>query len=132
MLKEEALEIKRGGKKCKTRLTIAFFVNAAGQKINESIVTWRSAKPRCFKNLINLKRPYDMHYYSSKKPWMTSEIMDSVLTKINRKMAAAKRNILLYGNAPCHPEDFVVSYSIIKVVFYLKTLRQDCNLYMNV
>ena len=65
MLKEEALEIKRGGKKSKTRLTIAIFVNAAGQKINESIVTWRSAKPRCFKNLINLKRPYDMHYYSS-------------------------------------------------------------------
>ena len=60
---------------------------------------------------------------------MTSEIMDSVLTKINRKMAAAKRNILFFmDNAPCHPENLVVSYSNIKVLFYLKTLRKDCNL----
>ena len=56
--------------------------------------------------------------------------MHSVLTKINRKMTAAKRNILLFmDDAPCHPEIFVVSYSNIKVVFfYLKILRQDCNL----
>ena len=55
--------------------------------------------------------------------------MDSVLTKINRKMATAKRNILPFmGNGPCHPENFVVSYSHMKVVFYLKTLRQNCNL----
>ena len=60
---------------------------------------------------------------------MTREIMDSVLTKINRKMATAKRNILPFmGNGPCHPENFVVSYSHMKVVFYLKTLRQNCNL----
>ena len=40
---------------------------------------------------------------------MTSEIMDSALTKINRNMAAAKRNILLFmDKAPCHPENFVV------------------------
>ena len=52
---------------------------------------------------------------------MPSEIMDSVLIKINRKMAAAERNILLFmDNAPCHPENFVVSYSNIKVVFLTK------------
>ena len=52
---------------------------------------------------------------------MVSEIMDSVLTKINRKMAVAKGNILLFmDNAPCHPENFVVSYSSMKVVFLPK------------
>ena len=52
---------------------------------------------------------------------MTSEIMDSVLTKFNRKMAAAKRNILLFmDNTPCHPENFAVSYSNIKVLFLPK------------
>ena len=52
---------------------------------------------------------------------MASEIMDSVLTKINRKMAPAKRNILFFmHNAPCHLENFVVSYSNIKVVFLPK------------
>ena len=52
---------------------------------------------------------------------MTSEIMDSLLTEINQKMAAAKRNILLFmDNAPCHPENFVVSYSNMNVVFLPK------------
>ena len=111
----------RGGKKSKTRLTIALFVSVAGEKVIEPIVIWRSTKPRCFKKLINPKRPYDVHYYSSQKSCMTSEIMDSVLTKINRKMAAAKRKILFFmDNAPCHPENFVVSYSNIKEVFLPK------------
>ena len=49
---------------------------------------------------------------------MTNEIMDSVLTKINQKMAAAERDTLLFmDNAPCHPENFVVSHSNIKAVF---------------
>ena len=52
---------------------------------------------------------------------MTSEIIDSVLTKISRKMANDKRNILLsMDNVPCHPENFVVSYSNMKVVFLPK------------
>ena len=52
---------------------------------------------------------------------MTSEIIAFVLTKINQKMAASKGNILLFMyNVPCHPENFVVSYSNIKVVFLPK------------
>ena len=36
-------------------------------------------------------------------------------------MAAAKGNILFFmDNAPCHPENFVVSYSNMKVVFLPK------------
>ena len=111
----------RGGKKSKMRLTIAFFVSTAGDKVIEPIVIWRSAKPRSFKNLINPKGTYDVHYYSSQKSWMTSEIIAFVLTKINQKMAASKGNILLFMyNVPCHPENFVVSYSNIKVVFLPK------------
>ena len=122
-----------GGKKSKMRLAIAFFFSTAGDKVIEPIVIWRSAKPRSFKNLIIPKGTYDVHYDSSQKLWMTNEIMDSVLTKINRKMTAAKRNSLLFmGNAPCHPENFVVSYSNIKVVFffyqqhYVKTASSRC------
>ena len=90
----------RGGKKFKTRLTIAFFGSTAGEKVSEPVAIWRNAKPRCFKNLINPKRPYNVQYYSSQISWITGEIMDSVLTKINQKMAVAKRNILLFmGNA---------------------------------
>ena len=41
----------RRGKKSKTILTIAFFANAAGEKVIEILVTWRSAKYRYFKTL---------------------------------------------------------------------------------
>ena len=57
----------KGGKKSKTRLTIAFFASAGGEKIIEPIVIWRSGKPRYFKNFIIPKRPYDVLYYSSRK-----------------------------------------------------------------
>ena len=63
----EKMSQARGGKKSKTRLTIAFLGNAAGEKVSEPVFIWRSAKPRCFKNLFSPKRPYDVHYYSSKK-----------------------------------------------------------------
>ena len=44
-------------------------------------------------------------------------------------MTAAKRNIVLFmDNVTCHHENFIVSYSNIKLVFFKKTLRQDCNL----
>ena len=66
----------RGGKKSDTRLTIAFLVSPAGKKVTVPNVIWRSAKARCFKNLISAKRLYDVHYYSSQKSWMTGEIMD--------------------------------------------------------
>ena len=95
-------EKARGGKKSKTRLTIAFFVSAAGEKVIKPIVIWRSAKPRCFKNLINPKRPYNVHYYSSQKSWMTSEIVHSVLRKTNQKMAAAK-HLAFYGQCSLSP-----------------------------
>ena len=32
----------KGGKKSKQRLTVAFFVNAAGQKIDQPVVIWKS------------------------------------------------------------------------------------------
>ena len=51
----------RGGKKSKTRLTIAFFVNAAGEKAIKPLVVWRSKTPRCFKNIKSSCRPHDIH-----------------------------------------------------------------------
>ena len=39
----------KGGKKSKQRFAVAFFVSAAGQKIDEPIVIWKSKLPRCFR-----------------------------------------------------------------------------------
>ena len=47
----EKTKSKKGGKKSKVGLTAAFFVNAAGQKVDEPAIKWKSKKPRCFRNM---------------------------------------------------------------------------------
>ena len=96
-------------------------MNAAGEKAIESLVLWRSKKPRCFKNIKSLSRPHGIYYYSSPKVWMITEIMTSVLGKINRQMEVAKRKIILFmDNAPYYPESLSGRYSNIKVEFLPK------------
>ena len=52
---------------------------------------------------------------------MTTEIVTSILGKINRQMEVAKRKIILFmDNALCHPESLSERYSNIKVVFLPK------------
>ena len=83
----------RGGEKSKRRPTIAFLVNAAGEKAIEQLVVWRIKKPRCFKNIMSLSRPHGIYYYSNPKVWMITEILTSILGKINRQMEVAKRKL---------------------------------------
>ena len=46
----------RDGKNAKQRITVAFFVNAAGGE-ETPILIGSSKKPRCFANLPNISRP---------------------------------------------------------------------------
>ncbi|XP_032227460.2 tigger transposable element-derived protein 6-like [Nematostella vectensis] len=55
-----------GGKSAKQRNAWAFFANSTGEK-EDPIVIGNAAKPRCFKNMKNLKRPYGCWYYSKAK-----------------------------------------------------------------
>ena len=75
----------RGGKQAKQRNTWAFFVNAAGGK-EDPIVIGKSAKPHCFKNMKDISRPYGCWYFSNRKAWMKSEIMEEVMTRLNEKL----------------------------------------------
>lgn len=107
----------RGGKKAKERITIAFFANAAGGK-ETPIVIGRSVTPRCFKGLRDKKLPHGLPYFSNGKAWMNSEIMDTVLTKLNRRLVREKRNILLLlDNVSSHARDLKEKFCNIKVVF---------------
>ena len=67
-----------GGKKSKQQLTVAFFVNAAGEKFDQPIVVWKSKVPHCYKRLQDPSRPANVHYFSNPKSWMTSEVMEAV------------------------------------------------------
>ena len=98
-------------------------MNAAGEKAIEPLVVWSSKKPRCFKNIKSLSKPHGIYYYSDTKAWVTTEIITSILGKINRQMEVAKRKIMLFmDNAPCHPESLSERYSDIKVMFLPKNM----------
>ena len=111
----------KGSKKSKQRFTIAFFVSAAGPKIDEPIVMWKSKLPRCFKGLRDSSRPGNAHSFSNSKSWMTSEIFETVLSKLNRKLVFENRKVILFlDNATCHPESMDDKFSKIKIVFLPK------------
>ena len=110
----------RGGKKAKQRNTWTFFVNAAGKK-EDPIVIGKSEKPRYFKNLKDIKRPYKCPYFSNNKAWMNTDIMTEIFSKLNRHLKRNDRHILLFmDNAPCHPENLKGRFSNINIAFLPK------------
>ena len=80
------------------------------------MVIWKSTKPRCFKSVDVATLPEQ--YFSQPKAWMTGEILQSVLCKLNRQLSAKSQKIvLLMDNAGCHPEDIKDNFSNIKIIF---------------
>ena len=82
------------GKNAKIRITLAFFVNAAGEK-EVPILIGKSASPRCFKGIRD-RKPLGVPYYANAKAWMDSVIMLDILNKLNRKLAQQKRKVILF------------------------------------
>ena len=74
----------RGGKKAKEKIATALFANAVGGK-EPPIVIEKSATPRCFKGLKDKKMPHGLSYFSNFKAWMSTDIMETILTNLNRR-----------------------------------------------
>ena len=111
----------KGGKKSKQRMTVAFFVSAAGGKVGKPIVIWKSKTPRCFKKAIAADTLSKIMYFSDQKSWMQVEIMEKILETLNNQMVKEKRKVILFlDNATIHPPSLVDKYSNIKVVFLPK------------
>ena len=109
-----------GGKNSKERATWAFFVSASGEK-EGPIVVGKSRNPHCFKSLKDSSRPYKCDYFSSGKAWMTSEIFEEILLRLNQQMKRKDRHITLFlDNAPCHPYALIDHFSNIKMAFLPK------------
>ena len=78
----------KGGKKLKQQLTVAFFVNAAGEKVDQPIVIWKSKLPRYFMKLQDPSRPANVQQ-----------------KRFNRKFVFENRKVILFlNNATCHVE----------------------------
>ena len=116
----------KGSKKSKQRFTIAFFVSDAGQKLDEPIFIWKSKLPRCFKGLRDPSRPGNVHYFSNSKSWMTSEIFETVLSKLNRKLVFENRKVI-YSSTMLHviQNQWMTSFLISKLCSFLKILHLD-------
>ena len=115
----------KGGKKSKQIITIAFFVTAVGSK-ERPVVIWKYQNPRCMKHFDKSVLP--VTYFSQTKAWMTGDVLESILTKLNSRLSYEKRSIillldnaihhiLLLDNAGCHPENLKSRFSNIKVFF---------------
>ena len=105
----------KGGKQSKQQITVTFIVNAVGASEAKSIVIWKSNKPRCFKKVNKSQLP--VQYFSQNKAWMCGDILDQVLSKINRTLHVNGRSvILLVDNAGYHPEELQYKYTNIKIV----------------
>ena len=106
-----------GGKKSKERITGAFFVSAVGVK-EKPIVIGKSKNPRCFRTIRDTSQ-LPCSNFSQFKAWIDFNILDDVLSKLNRKLARERRNVISFlYNAPCHPPDMKGKYDHIKIVFF--------------
>ncbi|XP_041471253.1 tigger transposable element-derived protein 4-like [Lytechinus variegatus] len=101
-----------GGKRSKECITLMLCANALGEK-EQPMIIGKAIKPRCFGRLERKDLPVD--YHANKKAWMTSNLFELYMKKLNKKMQRQRRKIImLLDNAPCHP---YLQLSNIKLVF---------------
>ena len=87
-------KVCKRGKKRKQRITVAFFVSSTGVK-EKPIVIRKSANPRCLKCFDRNACLYSTTIRRLQKAaWMTGEIMQSILTKLNQEQPL---NIVVAG-----------------------------------
>ena len=102
MVLPKKVGVAKEGKKSKQRVIIALLVSASGHKEKQAFI-WKSENPRCLCGFDKSHLP--VTFYSQSKAWMSGEILEDILTKLNRRLTKFNRNILLLmDNAGCHPE----------------------------
>ena len=116
-LPTRSLVVKRdeakGGKKSKDRITVLLACSAIGEKLAPFVIG-HSANPRCFRGLAS-RLCLPVSYTSNRKAWMTSDLFENWLDRLNSKMAAESRSILLFiDNCTAHPD---VVRSNVKLIF---------------
>ena len=98
-----------------------FIVAADGSFVFEPAVIWRSKVPRCFRSLKDPSRPMSVHYFSNSKARMNSDIMETVLGRLDRRMNYENRKVIMFlDNVTCHPESLQNGLTNIKLVFLPK------------
>lgn len=98
-----------GGKHSKERITVLVAASMTGEKL-PLLIIGKSAHPRPFRN-----QSVPLEYTSNSKAWMTSAIFEQHIRKLDRRMSATNRKILLViDNCPSHPKlDFLRNITLV-------------------
>lgn len=113
-----------GGKHSKERITVFVAASMTGEKLPLMIIG-KSERPRAFRN-----KHVPLEYTNNSKAWMTSSIFEDHMRKIDRRMTAANRKIVMVvDNCPAHPK--LDSLRAVTLVFLppnttSKTQPMDC------
>ena len=111
----------KGDKKTKQRMTVMFIVASNSSFIFDPPVICRSKGPCCIKPLKKPLMLMSLQYFSNEKPWMDSDIMESILSRRDGKMCLEKCKVALFwDNATCHPENLHTSLTNLKLIFLPK------------
>ena len=100
-----------GSKKDKTRITIAFTINATGTDRWKPYSIGHANKPRCFKQKTGEELGF--FYLHNKKAWMTSIFFETYLRQFNGHIGRTRgqKVLLLIDNTPSHAfEHLTLSY----------------------
>jgi len=90
-----------GTKQSKDRVTVLLTCNSSGTEKLPPLFIHKYENPRALKNINKKTLPVD--YYWNKKSWMQVSIWNEYLKKLNSRMRAQNRTILLLvDNAPTH------------------------------
>ena len=73
-----------------------FIVAADGSFVFEPVVIWPSNVPLCFRSLKDPSRPMFVHYFSNSKIWMSSDIIDTVIGRLDCRMNFENCKVILF------------------------------------
>ncbi|KAI6661427.1 Tigger transposable element-derived protein 6-like [Oopsacas minuta] len=103
-------DLCKGGKRSKERLTVLAAASVLGERF-PLLVIRKCKRPYCFRGVLNLPVEYD----ANRTAWMTSEIFEKWLRKLNNSMRFDDRKIaMILDNFSGHPN---LNLSHIKLFF---------------
>ena len=103
----------KGWQKIETRNN-CFFVNAAGEKVDQPIIIWKSHLPWYFKKLQDTWHPANVHYFWNPKSWITSQVMEVVLARFKKACIWGQKSH--YFSQQCHVQNlWLISFPRSKI-----------------
>ncbi|XP_015339967.1 tigger transposable element-derived protein 4 [Marmota marmota marmota] len=101
------------GKLCKDRITLVVGANMDGSEKLPLLVIGKNKNPHCFKGIKSLP----VHYEANRMAWMTSDIFEQWMQKLDEKFQAQQRRVVIFvDSSPAHPE--VKNLKSIELAFF--------------